>query len=146
MNNNILVSSCLLGKNCKYNGGNNNCEDIKKLSSKYNLIEICPEVMGGLPTPRYPSEIINDKVINKIGEDVTEKFILGAKLSLDLAKQYNVKYAILKENSPSCGYGCIYDGTFSKTKIVSSGVTTRLLNEYGVIVYSEDEIDKLVNE
>lgn len=144
MNNNILVSSCLLGKNCKYNGGNNNCEDIKKLSSKYNLIEICPEVMGGLPTPRYPSEIINDKVINKIGEDVTEKFILGAKLSLDLTKQYNVKYAILKENSPSCGYGCIYDGTFSGNKIKGNGITADLLYKNGVVILNEKNFYELL--
>lgn len=144
MNNNILVSSCLLGKNCKYNGGNNNCEDIKKLSSKYNLIEICPEVMGGLSTPRYPSEIINDKVINKIGEDVTEKFILGAKLSLDLAKQYNVKYAILKENSPSCGYGCIYDGTFSGNKIKGNGITADLLYKNGVVILNEKNFYELL--
>ena len=140
MNNNILVSSCLLGKNCKYNGGNNGCEDIKKLSSKYNLIEICPEVMGGLPTPRYSSEIINDKVINKIGEDVTEKFILGAKLALDLAKQYNVKYAVLKENSPSCGYGCIYDGTFSGKRIDGPGVFAKLLKENGFQVIDVEDL------
>ena len=144
MNNNILVSSCLLGKNCKYSGGNNYCDELKKLYNKYNLIEICPEVLGGLSIPRHPSEIIKDRVINKIGEDVTEHFILGAKLSLEIAKKYDIKYAILKENSPSCGYGCIYDGTFSGNKIVGNGITAELLFNNGIVILNEKNFYELL--
>ena len=144
MNNNVLVSSCLLGKNCKYNGGNNNCDDLKKLIDKYNLIEICPEVLGGLPTPRHPSEIVNDKVMNKIGEDVTKQFILGANIALNIAKEYNVKYAILKANSPSCGFGCIYDGTFSGKITKGNGVTADLLYKNGVVILNENNFYELL--
>ena len=144
MNNNVLVSSCLLGKNCKYNGGNNNCDDLKKLIDKYNLIEICPEVLGGLPTPRYPSEIVSNKVMNKIGEDVTKQFILGANIVLNIAKEYNVKYAILKANSPSCGFGCIYDGTFSGKFKKGNGVTADLLYKNGVVILNENNFYELL--
>ena len=142
----LLISACLCGDNTKYNGGNNLINRLDELKEKYELYKVCPEVIGGLSTPRVPSEIINDKVINKEGQDVTTNYQKGANYALELVKKYNIKKALLKESSPSCGVHTIYDGTFSKTKIVSSGVTTRLLNEYGVIVYSEDEIDKLVNE
>lgn len=144
MNKNILVSSCLLGKNCKYNGGNNNNENVKKLSNEYNIIEICPEVMGGLSTPRYPSEIINNKVINKIGLDVTEQFTTGANISLEIAIKNKVKYAILKENSPSCGFGTIYDGTFSNNKIKGNGVTAELLYKNGIVILNENNFEKIL--
>ncbi len=144
MNNNVLISSCLLGKNCKYNGGNNNCDDLKKLIDKYNLIEICPEVLGGLPTPRHPSEIVSNKVMNKIGEDVTKQFILGANIALNIAKKYNVKYAILKANSPSCGFGCIYDGTFSGKITKGNGVTADLLYKNGVVILNENNFYELL--
>lgn len=144
MNKNILVSSCLLGKNCKYNVGNNNNENVKKLSNEYNIIEICPEVMGGLSTPRYPSEIINNKVINKIGLDVTEQFTTGANISLEIAIKNKVKYAILKENSPSCGFGTIYDGTFSNNKIKGNGVTAELLYKNGIVILNENNFEKIL--
>lgn len=138
MKNNIIVSSCLLGNNCKYNGGNNKNLNVISLSDKYNLIEICPEVMGGLLTPRYPSEIVGDRVINTHGEDVTKEYTLGAQIALDVAKEFNCKYAILKSNSPSCGFGTIYDGTFSSTKIRGNGIAADLLFKNGIVVLNED--------
>ena len=139
---NILISSCLLGKNCKYNGGNNYNVDVMKLSEKYNLIEICPEVMGGLSIPRIPCEIIENKVINKEGIDCTEQYSIGAKLSLEIAKKNNCKYAILKENSPSCGFGTIYDGTFTSTKKKGNGITANLLYKNGIVVLNENNFYK----
>lgn len=141
MNKNILVSSCLLGINCKYSGGNNKNCDVISLSNNYNLIAICPEVMGGLSTPRVPSEIINGKVINKDGIDVTSEYNLGASMALELATQYNAKYAVLKANSPSCGFGSIYDGTFTSTKIEGNGVAADLLYKNGVVVLNENNFN-----
>lgn len=141
MNKNILVSSCLLGINCKYSGGNNKNCDVISLSNNYNLIAICPEVMGGLSTPRVPSEIINGKVINKDGIDVTSEYNLGASMALELATQYKAKYAVLKANSPSCGFGSIYDGTFSSTKIEGNGVAADLLYKNGVVVLNENNFN-----
>lgn len=136
----IVVSACLLGHNCKYNGGNNYCLKIEKLKEQYNLIDVCPEVLGGLSTPRVPSEIIGDKVINKEGLDVTDNYILGARLALEKALANNCEIAILKAKSPSCGCGKIYDGTFSSTLIYGDGVTTKLFKEHNIKVYTEEEI------
>ena len=99
----LLISSCLLGNNVKYNGKNNYIKEVELLKNKYNLIVICPEVMGGLSIPRIPSEILNDKVINKEGIDVTSNFIKGKDEAIKLVKKYNIKKALLKEGSPSCG-------------------------------------------
>lgn len=137
---NIIVSACLLGHNCKYNGGNNYCSKLEKLKEQYNFIEICPEVEGGLPIPRVPSEIINGLVINKEGMDVTKNYNEGAKLALEKALKNNCRKAILKAKSPSCGCGKIYDGTFSKTLIDGDGITTRLFKEHNIEVLTEEEI------
>ena len=142
---NILVSACLLGENCKYNGGNNFNEKVALLKEKYNIIHICPESDGGLPTPRIPSEIQGNRVVNKEGLDVTKEYNKGALIALELAKKHNCRIAVLKEKSPSCGSKFIYDGSFTGTKIASSGVTTKLLRDNGLLVYSEDEVDKLLN-
>ena len=140
----ILISSCLLGNNTKYNGKNNYNPKVLKLKEKYNLIPICPEVLGGLLIPREPSEIIGDKVINKIGLDVTKNFNEGARLSLIEAEKYNIKYAILKDGSPSCGVNYIYDGTFSGTKINGMGITAKLLSLNNITLLSEKDIEKLI--
>ena len=140
----ILISSCLLGNNTKYNGKNNYNPLVKKLKEKYNLIPICPEVLGGLLIPREPSEINGDKVINKIGLDVTKNFNEGARLSLIEAKNHNIKYAILKDGSPSCGVNYIYDGKFSGTKINGMGITAKLLFLNNIILVSEKDIEKLI--
>ncbi|MFI3330017.1 MAG: DUF523 domain-containing protein [bacterium] len=137
----ILVSSCLLGDNCKYNGGNNYC-DIESKLSNYEIIKFCPEVSGGLSIPRTPAEIVNDKVITSSGDDVTNEFTLGAIRCLELCKKHNIKKAILKEKSPSCGVNSIYDGTFSNTLIDGLGITTKLLKENGIEVISDIEFLK----
>ena len=122
----IAVSSCLLGINCKYNGKSNYNEEIVKLKEKYEIIPICPEVLGGLPIPRVPSEIINNKVINQEGIDVTKNYIDGANKALQILKDNNIKIVILKAKSPSCGKGEIYDGTFSHTIVKGNGITSKL--------------------
>ncbi len=143
---NLLVSACLLGENTKYNGKNNYIPLIEKIKERYNIITICPEVMGGLSIPRDPSEIINDKIINKKMKDVTEEYNRGAQLALNLALRYNCKKALLKEKSPSCGVKYIYDGTFTKNLINGMGITTRLLSSNNIVVYSENEIESLLKE
>ena len=140
----ILVSGCLAGFNTKYNGKNNYNPLIEELKKKYELIYICPEVDGGLSIPRDPSERVLDKVISINGKDVTKEYSLGAKIALDKALKNNIKIAILKDGSPSCGATYIYDGTFSHTKINSKGVTAELLIQNGIKVYTEEEIIKLL--
>lgn len=133
----IAVSSCLLGINCKYNGKSNYNEEIIKLKEKYEIIPICPEVLGGLPTPRIPSEIINNKVINQEGIDVTKNYIDGANKALQILKDNNIKIVILKAKSPSCGKGEIYDGTFSHTIIEGNGITSQLFLDNNITIYNE---------
>ncbi len=132
----ILVSACLLGENCKYNG-KNNITSLKLVD--YEVFKFCPEVSGGLSIPRVPCEIKDDKVFSKSDIDCTKEFYLGAKKCLDLCLKENIKIAILKEKSPSCGVNFIYDGTFSNCLITGVGVTTKLLKENGIKVFSEDE-------
>ena len=130
----ILVSACLLGTNCKYSGGNNYSEEVIEFLSNYEIIPVCPEQLGGLPTPRPASEIIGDKVINNEGNDVTQEYTKGAEETLKIAKLLGVKKALLKAKSPSCGNGKIYDGTFSGTLIDGDGITTKLLKENNIEV------------
>lgn len=140
----LLISACILGTNCKYNGKNNYNPLVEKLKEKYILIPICPEEMGGLSTPRNPSEVLNDKVISSKGDDVTNNFFDGANKALDIAKKENISKALLKEGSPSCGSNYIYDGTFTKTKINGMGITARLLKNNNIEIYTEDEIELLL--
>lgn len=130
----ILVSACLLGTNCKYSGGNNYSEEVMEYLKDYEIIPICPEQLGGLPTPRPASEIIGDKVINNEGTDVTSNYQKGAEEALKIAKLLGIKKALLKAKSPSCGNGKIYDGTFSGTLIDGDGITTKLLKENNIEV------------
>ena len=139
----ILVSACFLKEGYKYNGGANINNKIIELAEKYEFILICPEVQGGLSVPRMPSEVVGNKVVNNIGEDVTTQFTEGAKIALELARKYNIKKAILKKRSPSCGKGIIYDGTFSGNLIEGNGVAAQLLIDNGITVYTEDELEKL---
>ena len=134
----IMVSACLLGDNVKYNGDNNKNQELIKFLKDYEVIKICPEVMGGLSIPRVPSEILNDKVFNKDGHDVTNYFNDGARKVLELAKKEDVKVAILKERSPSCGSIFIYDGTFTSQVIKGEGITTKLLKENNITVLNEN--------
>ena len=140
---NILISGCLLGLKCRYDAKEKKLSEIEKLIELYNLIPICPEQLGGLPTPRIPAERVKDRVITQVGVDVTKEYRLGAEEALKIAKLYNCKKAILKEKSPSCGCRKIYDGTFSRNLIVGNGVTAELLLKNGIEVFGESEIDKL---
>ena len=140
---NILVSACLLGASCRYDGKSKPNEEVIKLMNKHNLIPFCPEVMGGLPTPRIPSEVVRDKVLNEKGEDVTAQYKKGAEEALKIAKMYNCKYAILKEKSPSCGKGKIHNGKFDGSYVDGDGITTKLLTKNGIIVLGESEISEL---
>lgn len=135
-NEKILVSSCLLGLNCRYDGGNNYSKEVEEFLKNYEVIPICPEIMGGLPTPRTPSERQADRVINKEGKDVTEQYEKGARECLFLAQKYDVKKALLKLRSPSCGSKEIYDGTFSHTIIEGDGVAAELFKKNGIEVIS----------
>lgn len=141
-----IVSACLCGVNCKYSGKNNLNEECVKLLKENKAILVCPEQLGGLTTPRKPAEVIKDgediKVVNKDNEDVTNEFLRGAKETLNVAKVSNVKKAILKEGSPSCGCNFIYDGTFSGKKIKGEGITCRILREAGIEVISDEEYSK----
>lgn len=137
-----IVSACLAGIKCKYNGKDNKNEAIAKLVEEGKAIPVCPEVLGGLPTPRVPCEIIKDdkgniKVMDKEGVDRTAEFLEGAKKALAIGKVVGAEVAILKANSPSCGCGFIYDGTFSGKLIEGNGVTTDLLAKNGIKVYDE---------
>ena len=138
----ILVSSCLLGVNCRYNGVVKADEAVLRLlnRSDLQLIPVCPEQLGGLPTPRVPSERRGNQVCNQAGMDVTEQYRRGAEETCKLAQLFQAEFAILKERSPSCGKGKIYDGTFSGTLIDGNGVTAELLMEQGILVMGESEI------
>ncbi|UCD04583.1 MAG: DUF523 domain-containing protein [Candidatus Woesearchaeota archaeon] len=135
-----LCSACLLGIKCRYDGRSKPSDKVLELSKKEVLIPVCPEQLGGLPTPRIPQEIVGDRVINKSGEDVTENFNKGAEEVLEIARIFGVKEAILKQKSPSCGCGKISDGTFSGNVIDGDGVTTELLKKNGIKVISEEDI------
>ena len=135
----VLVSACLVGENCKYNGKNNKNEKIIEFLKDKEVILVCPEVMGGLTTPRLKSEILNNKVINEINEDVTSYFVNGAKIALQRAINNDIKLAILKEKSPSCGSKKIYNGKFNGTLIDGSGVFATMLKEKGITILSEED-------
>ncbi len=128
----ILVSACLLGLNCRFDGKNNYTKEIDEFLKDYSVIPICPEIMGGLPTPRIGAERVADRVITADGRDVTEQYRKGAEEVLFLAKKYNVKKALLKLRSPSCGSDKIYDGTFTNTVTKGDGVTAELLKKNGI--------------
>ena len=144
MKENLIISACLLGIPCRYDGRSVKKLDIDALNEKYNLIPICPEIYGGLPTPRVPSERILDKVMMKDGRDVTENYKRGAEASLEIARANGARLALLKERSPSCGKGAVYDGTFSGNLIEGNGVTAELFLENGITVYGESEISELL--
>ena len=137
---NILVSACLLGKPCRYDGKSKPCERVIALSNTYNLIPICPEVMGGLPTPRTPSEICGERVLMKDGRNVTENYNSGARKALEIARKNACTVAILKEKSPSCGSGLIHNGLFDGGLVEGDGITTQLLKQNGICVLGESEI------
>ena len=149
----IVVSACLCGINCKYDGGNNLDERVLKLLKEGKAIPVCPEQLGGQETPRAPHEIVNGngrdvldgkaKILGPEGDDSTSEFLKGAYETLKIAKAVSANIAILKARSPSCGTSQIYDGTFSGTKRPGNGVTAELLLESGIKVFTEENLDNL---
>ena len=140
-----IVSGCLLGRNCKYNGGNNANEDVIEFCKTHKYIEVCPESAAKLPCPRPPAEIVGSRVLNKYGKDLTNEFDRGAELSLNTCMTMSnltgepIEGAILKANSPSCGCGKIYDGTFTGTLTEGDGIFARRLKRMGIEVITEKE-------
>lgn len=141
---NILVSACLLGVECRYNGGGVLSSGIEKLMKAHHLIPVCPEIMGGLATPRTPAERRDGRVVTRSGEDVTEAYQKGAREVLRLCRLFGCEAAILKERSPSCGRGRIYDGTFSGRLTEGDGVCAELLGKNGIKVYGESQLAELL--
>ena len=144
----LLISRCLLGEKCRYDGRSKplQAEALQALSERFVLIPVCPEELGGLPTPRNPSERRGDRVVMADGTDVTEAFRLGASRARTLAAAGGAAAALLKEKSPSCGKGKIYDGSFTGTLIEGNGVTAEALLGAGLAVYGESEIEDLLSE
>lgn len=142
----MLVSACLLGVSCRYDGGGKALDGFERLMEDYELIPVCPEQLGGLPTPRTPSERRGDRVVSRDGMDVTDAFYRGAEQACRIAGLYGAKLAILKARSPSCGSGTIYDGSFSGRTVPGDGVTAEALKAMGVTVYSEESLSSLFDE
>jgi uncharacterized protein YbbK (DUF523 family) len=143
---NILISACLLGVNCKYNGSNNDVPGMIKQMKDVTLIPVCPEQLGGLTTPRPPAEISEEAgIFSKEGKDVTRQFHFGAEETLKIAKMYNCEYAIMKERSPSCGSNQVYDGSFTGKVKPGEGIASALLKRNGIKVYSEENFEELVD-
>ncbi|OQX88053.1 MAG: hypothetical protein B6D55_01360 [Candidatus Omnitrophica bacterium 4484_70.2] len=148
----ILISKCLLGINCRYDGTSSLDKTLLKLLKNYKLIAVCPEELGGLRKFRGPFEIKGKtvdlfsgkaKVINREGKDVTRNFIKGAKIVLKIAQEKMIDFAILKSRSPSCGSQLIYDGSFKKKLVKGKGVTSFLLENFGIKVLNEDEFKRI---
>lgn len=140
----ILVSACLLGTACRYDGKSVPCASLLEQLDGLRLIPVCPEQLGGLPTPRIPCERQGQGVVSKTGTDTTQQYQRGAQEALRLAKLFGCKAALMKERSPSCGCGQIYDGSFSKTLVGGDGVTAELLKQHGIAVFGESRICDLL--
>ncbi len=136
----ILVSACLMGENCKYSGGNNRNEKVLALLAEHEMIPVCPEVLGGLPTPRLPAELQNGVVVNKAGVCVDREFRLGALKCLEIAEREQPDLIILQSRSPSCGVRQRYDGSFSGKLVEGSGVTAELLMQHGFRVMDVEDL------
>ena len=139
----ILVSACLLGVPCRYDAKSKPNEAVISLKENHTLIPVCPEVLGGLKTPRIPSEIQGERVTRFDGVDVTTEYNKGAEKALEIAKREDVALAIFKAKSPSCGNKQIDDGTFTKTLIYGKGITTRLFEANNIKVINENELEKI---
>jgi len=142
----VLVSACLLGLKCRYNGQVQACEGVDEVLKRIHAIPICPEQLGGLPTPRTPSERLGDRVLNRNGEDVTEAFALGAAQALQIARLCGARWAILKARSPSCGFGEIYDGSFTGRTVPGHGMAAEALAKAGIAVFNETQLDVLIDQ
>ena len=142
----LLISACLLGLCCRYDGGSKPQPGVEALAERCRLIPVCPEQLGGLPTPRAPSERQGDRVVSCEGRDVTAEYRRGAEEALRLMDFFHAEGAVLKERSPSCGKGRIYDGSFSGVLTEGDGVFAQKLRERGVPVYGESDIPRLLEE
>lgn len=154
----ILISACLMGQKVRYNGKDllQETEGFQALKQQHELISLCPEVAGGLSTPRPPAEVqngsaakvfeSNGKVIATTGDDVTQAFISGAEQAVSLCKEHNIRFAVLTESSPSCGRNKVYDGSFSGNKIEGMGLTAYLLEKNGVKVFSQFDVEVLLDQ
>ena len=136
----VLVSACLIGENCKYDGKNNYSQKLMDFLKDKEYVAVCPEMLGGLKSPRIPCEIVNGVVMNRAGENVDKYFREGAQKALQIAKENNIDMAVLQQRSPTCGAGIIYDGTFSGNKIPGNGVFAQLMIDNGFKVIREDEL------
>ncbi len=136
----IAVSACLLGHNCKYSGGNNHSQKVLDYIEGHEVIPVCPEVTGGMPTPRVPVELKDSKAINRDGEDVTEFFQRGVEKTMEKLDGQNIDLAILQPRSPSCGCKQIYDGSFTKTLIAGKGMFAQALAEAGIPIIDGDDV------
>ena len=142
----ILISACLLGARCRYDGASKEHPELLRLAERHTLVPVCPEQLGGLPTPRVPAERQGDAVITREGRDVTDQYRRGAEEALRLCRLLGCEAAVLKERSPACGSGEIYDGTFSGALTAGDGVTAELLKAHGVAVYGESQIQHLLEQ
>ena len=142
----LLISACLLGFCCKYDGGTNAlpAETLAALRKRYELIPVCPETAGGLPIPRAPSERRDGRVLSCEGNDVTDEYEQGAQIALALAERFGCRKALLKDRSPSCGAGEIYDGSFSHSRVPGDGVAAEALRKAGLFLCGESELKKLL--
>ncbi len=136
----ILVSACLLGENCKYNGGNNHNQNVINLIKGKNIIKICPEILADLPLPRKPVEILNGKIITEDKKDMTKLYVDSARKAVENIQDKKIDLSILKANSPTCGSKFIYDGTFSHTLIKGSGIFAQMIKEKNIMIISEQDI------
>ena len=137
----LLISACLLGVPCRYDGKSKPSEAALALGEEYELVPFCPECYGGLPTPRPPAEIRGDRVVTEAGKDVTEEYMRGAESALALCQALKIEDACLKSRSPSCGNCEIYDGTFSGARVSGQGMTVRLLQKNRIRVFSEEDLE-----
>ena len=138
----IMVSACLLGENCKYNGGSNDNQQLHEFVKGHEVIPVCPEVLGGLPTPRIPAEIVNGRVMNREGASVDEAFRAGAQKALDIAFREKPDLIVLQSRSPSCGVHEIYDGSFSGRRIPGMGVFAKMAADAGFRVTDVADLQK----
>ena len=140
----VLVSACLLGVPCRYDGQSKRHPLAQELCRRHRVIPVCGEIFSGLPTPRPPAEICGQRVVTREGADVTAAYRRGAEAVLELARLTGAEAAILKERSPSCGFGTVYDGTFTETAAAGDGMAAELLASHGVRVYGESRIEELL--
>ena len=136
----ILVSACLLGENCKYNGGNNRNERVLRYVQGHEVIPVCPEVLGGLPCPRKPVEWVGERVLTRDGDDCTENFRIGVQKALEVISDQQVDLAILQSRSPTCGVKQIYDGTFSGVRIDGQGALAKALAAQGIPLMDAEDV------